>query len=455
MKKEELESLLNIMTSTGSDYSDIFYEEKYEKTIKLLDSKIDDIIIEKIKGIGLRVCDGHNTFYSATNNLDYKNLEFIAKNLNSNIKKECAVDTIKLNDLIDKNNKELKKDLNEIDKKEYLLNIDKIARDYDSKISQVRAQFFEGEQNVLIATSEGRFVHDKRLLKRLIIVVYASDEAKIVQSVFSAGSSFDYAFLDDIDIKKVVIDLAQKSLCKLTAQYAPRGRMPVIISNDSGVLIHEACGHALEATSVADNSSILGNSLGKKVASDIVTIIDDGTILNFWGSSDYDDEGEITKKNILIENGILKSFLVDKKNSNRMNHKVTGSGRRESYHLSPTSRMNNTYLDKGDSKITDMIKSIDYGLYASKIGGGEVNVVTGDFNFGVDEAYVIRDGKICEMVIGASLIGNIKEVLHNIEMISDDLNCACGLCGSESGWVPVTDGQPTIKLSSILVGGKQ
>lgn len=455
MDKGNLESLLNVMTSTGSDYSDIFIEEKIEKTIKLLDSKIDDIQLVKTKGAGLRVCDEHNTFYSATNNLDYNNLESIVKGLIANIKKKRVVDNVKLKDMKDNFNKTLKDSFKDLDKKEYLLNIDKIARDYDKRIDQVQAHFYESEQEVLIATSEGKYVRDKRFLKRLIIVVYASLEDKKTQSLYSAGSSSDFSFLDNIDLEKTVKNLAQKTIDKLTADYAPSGRMPVIISNDSGVLIHEACGHALEATSVADDASILGDSLGKKVASDIVTIIDDGTISNFWGSTLYDDEGEVTKKNVLIENGILKSFLVDKKNSKRMNHKVTGSARRESYHLAPTSRMNNTYLDKGNSKVDDMIKSIEFGLYVEKINGGEVNVITGDFNFGVDEAYIIRDGKVCEMVVGASLIGNIKEVLFNIEMISDDLNYACGLCGSESGFVPVTDGQPTVKLSSILVGGKK
>lgn len=230
--------------------------------------------------------------------------------------------------------------------------------------------------------------------------------------------------------------------------------MPVIIGNDSGVLIHEACGHALEATSVADGESVLASSYQKQVASAKVTIIDDATIPGFWGTLDYDDEGNKTRKNILIEKGFVKSFLVDRKNSLRMKHDITSSGRREDYKIAPTSRMNNTYLDNGPDLIEDMIKSIDFGIYAKKMGGGQVNPTTGDFNFGVDEAYVIRNGKIEEMVVGASLIGNIKEVLNNIEMVSNDLNFAVGLCGSESGWVPVTDGQPTIKLSSILVGGK-
>lgn len=455
MKREEIESLLNIMVETGSNYSDIFYEEKTETVIKLLDSKIDNVITEKIKGAGLRVCDEHNTYYSAVNNLEYNNLVAIANELKDNIRKERCINKIKLNELTDNSNKPLKKILTNKEKKDYLLNIDNIARNYSSKIDQVSAQFSEVNQTVTMATSDGNYVKDKRYLKRLTVIVFALENGKKTQSTYSLGSSTDYSFLNEINIDEEIKKLCQLTIDKLTADYAPSGKMPVIIGSDSGVLIHEACGHALEATSVADDSSILGNSLGKKVANNIVTIIDDGTISNLWGSSEYDDEAKKTQKNILVENGILKNFLIDKKNEKRMNMKPTGSGRRESYYLAPTSRMNNTYLDKGTDKIDDMIKSIDFGLYAASMGGGQVNVVTGDFNFGVNEAYIIRNGKIAEMVVGASLIGNIKEVLNNIEAISDDLNFDTGMCGSESGWVPVTCGQPTIKLSSILVGGKK
>jgi len=454
MEKRKLENLLNIMTSTGSDYADIFNEKTKTRTIKLLDSKIDSIISESIDGIGLRVCDEHNTYYSALNNYSYNELEEKAKELSANIHRDRVLNNMKLGELIDNSNKDLGKTLSDLEKKDYLLNIDNLARSYSSNICQVNTQLIETEQNVIIATSDKKYVKDKRFLKRLIIVVYATDGEKKTQSVFSKGTNGDYSFLDNIDLSSEINNLCLTAINKLTAPYAPSGKMPVIIGNNSGVLIHEACGHALEATSVADGDSVLANDLGKRVARKCVTIIDDGTIPNFWGTLDFDDEGEKTKKNVLIDKGIVTSFLVDKKNANRMNHKITGSGRRESYQLAPTSRMNNTYLDTGNDEFSDMVKSVEFGLYAKKMGGGEVHPNTGDFNFGVDEAYIIRNGKICEMVVGASLIGNIKDVLANIEMVSNDLNFAVGLCGSESGWCPVTDGQPTIKLSSILVGGK-
>lgn len=452
--KEKLEKILNIMTDTGSTYSDIFIEEKEERSIKLIDSKIDKVDTFFTKGVGLRVCDEHNTFYSALQFDDINELNKEALKLSNNLNKERLLNNIVLNELFDNSNIKEEYQFNDLDKKKYLLNIDSIARNYSDKIFQVRAMFNESVQDVIIATSDKKYVKDKRLLKRLVIVVMAQKGDKKTQSIYANGSSFDYSFLSEVDINNVVADLCESAINKLDAPYAPKGVMPVIISNHDGVLIHEACGHALEATSVADDASILSNCLNKKVASDIVTIIDDGSIINEYGSTYYDDEGEKTRKNVLVENGILKSYLVDKKNSKRMNHEVTASARRESYHFSPTSRMNNTYLDNGLDKLEDMIQSIDFGLYAKVLGGGEVNPTTGDFNFGVNEAYVIRDGKLCEMVIGASLIGNIKDVLNNIVAVSNDLNMGTGTCGSESGWCPVTCGQPTIKLSNILVGGK-
>lgn len=454
MEKRELENLLNIMTSTGSDYADIFVENTKSRVIKLLDSRIDSVNVEMIDGIGLRMCNEHNTYYSALNNCEYNEIEKLANKIKDNMNRTRVIEEIKLNDLIDNSNKDMGKILTDLEKKEYLLNIDRLARSKDSKICQVNAQISETEQDVIIATSDKKYIKDKRFLKRLIIVVYATDGDKKTQSIFSTGTNSDYSFFDNINLEEEINKLCETSVLKLTAPYAPSGVMPVIIGNDSGVLIHEACGHALEATSVADGDSVLADSLGKKVANPCVTIIDDGTLPDFWGTLSYDDEGELTKRNVLIDKGIVTSFLVDKKNAKRMNHRVTGSGRRESYKYAPTSRMNNTYLDNGKDNIEDMIKSIEFGLYVKSIVGGEVYPNTGDFNFGVDEAYVIRNGKIAEMVVGASLIGNIKDVLKSIEMVSDDLNFAVGLCGSESGWCPVTDGQPTIKLSSILVGGK-
>ena len=257
-------------------------------------------------------------------------------------------------------------------------------------------------------------------------------------------------------IEKESLEVARSNIEKLSAKEFKGGEMPVVIGPGFGaVIFHEACGHGLEATSVAPKLSIFTNQIGKKVGSDKVTLIDDPTIEGEWGSNYIDDEGETSSKNVLIENGILKNYLIDKYSVEQMNMSSNGCGKRESYEYAPTSRMSNTYLAPGNDKFEDMIKSIKHGVYCKKLSGGQVNTTTGDFNFGVEAAYAIEDGKITDRIKGVTLIGNGKDILNKVEMVSDDLVLETGYCGSKSGTIPVTCGQPSIKVSNILVGGKE
>ena len=231
--------------------------------------------------------------------------------------------------------------------------------------------------------------------------------------------------------------------------------MPVVIDNEfGGVIFHEACGHSLEATSVAKGTSEFTGKLGEMIASPCVTAVDDATIPHGWGSQNIDDEGMPTQKNILIENGILKGYLIDRFNARRMEAIPTGSGRRESYQLAPTSRMSNTYIANGEYSCQEIIASVDEGLYAKKLGGGSVDPATGEFNFAVLEGYLLKDGKIQNPVRGASLIGKGSEILKRIDMVGDNLAFGTGMCGSESGSVPAFVGQPMIRVSAMTVGGK-
>jgi len=231
--------------------------------------------------------------------------------------------------------------------------------------------------------------------------------------------------------------------------------MPVAIENGfGGVIFHEACGHSLEATSVAFGQSQFAGKLGEMIANEKVTAIDDGTIPNAWGSINIDDEGTPAQRNVLIEKGVLKSYMIDKFNGRRMGMASTGNSRRQSYKHTPTSRMTNTYIAPGDDKNEDIIASIEYGLYAASMGGGSVNPVTGEFNFAVNEGYMIRNGKICEPVRGASLVGKGSEIIRNIDMVGTDMDMGQGMCGSSSGSVPTNVGQPLIRVSTITVGGR-
>ncbi len=231
--------------------------------------------------------------------------------------------------------------------------------------------------------------------------------------------------------------------------------MPVAIDNGfGGVIFHEACGHSLEASAVAYGRSQFAGKLGQKIANEKVTAIDDGTIPNAWGSINIDDEGTPAQKNVLIENGILKSYMIDKFNGRRMGMASTGNARRQSYSYTPTSRMTNTYIAPGTDRNEDIIASMEYGLYAKDMGGGSVNPLTGEFNFSVREGYLVRNGEICEPVRGASLVGKGSDVIMNIDMVGSDLDMGQGMCGSSSGSVPTNVGQPLIRVSSITVGGR-
>ena len=238
-------------------------------------------------------------------------------------------------------------------------------------------------------------------------------------------------------------------------QECPAGKMTVAIDNGfGGVLFHEACGHSLEASSVAKGNSEFAGKIGEQIASSKVTAIDDGTIKNAWGSINIDDEGMQSQKNVLIENGILKGYMIDKLNARRMGMNPTGSGRRQSYKFAPTSRMTNTYIAPGKDDPKEILKSIDDGLYARKLGGGSVNPITGEFNFAVAEGYLVKNGVITEPVRGASLIGKGSEVLMNIDMVGTNVEQAQGMCGSSSGSIAVNVGQPMIRLKEITVGGR-
>ena len=272
----------------------------------------------------------------------------------------------------------------------------------------------------------------------------------------SIGKNRGYDFLETADLVKFGQEHAKTAIAMLHADEMVGGKMTVVIHNAfGGVLLHEACVHSLEATGVAKGASVFCGKLGQKIASDVVTAIDDGTLLeDSWGSLNFDDEGNPTQKNVLIENGVLKSYLVDYRNSRIMNHPITGSGRRESYKYSPTSRMTNTFFAPGKSTFEEIIANTEYGLFAKEMGGGSVNPASGEFNFVVNEGYKIENGKITKPVRGATLVGSGAEVLLNIDMIANNLSFGHGMCGSLSGSIPANVGEPTIRVQNMTVGGR-
>lgn len=457
MNKELLTKYLNIALETGADYAEIYYEKAKNTTFRLNDSKLDSIDTNDEEGLGIRIIKKDESYYTSTTNFEPKNIEKTIRRLLKNISEEKGRKVV-LNELVDKRRKaKIPHDSFPISKKKELLyKIDEIARKQSKEVVQVSAGIIESDKEFTIANSDSLLITGNSILTRIVATIFTEKNGIKTHEFVDYGKGLGYELLDEISIDEMIEKTTKTAIEKLNAKDFKGGELPVVIAPGFGaVIFHEACGHGLEATSVAPHLSVFSDDLGKKIASPKVTLIDDGTIAGAWGSSIIDDEGNPTQKNVLIDKGILKSYLVDHFNSKQMKQTINGCGRRQDYHYSTTSRMSNTYLAPGTDKVDDMIKSIKLGVYCERMSGGSVNPSTGDFNFAVDTARLIEDGKIKELLKGITLIGNSKEILKNVEMVSDDLKISAGYCGSKSGTIPVTIGQPTIKVSKIIVGGKE
>lgn len=458
LSKNIVSEVLSKCLITGGDFAEIFEDDSINNSISLVDGKVHDAIGGRSYGIGIRIFKGLKSVYAYTNNNSLDSL------LETAYRAALALGEIKEEKSIVLNEKKIEtihpilyypKDVQYEKKIAVLKTAYSGAKNYNNEISQVIANYSDKEQNVLIANTEGIYIKDTRIRTRLGVSAIASKDNENQTGFQGPGRHMGIEMFEKIDPEAAGIEAARIAHTMLHAKNCPAGNMTVAIDNGfGGVIFHEACGHALEATAVAKGNSVFAGKLGQQIASSKVTAIDDGTIPNAWGSLNIDDEGNKTQKNVLIENGILKGYMIDKLNGRRMNMKSTGSSRRQSYKYQPTSRMTNTYIAAGTDKPDDIIKSIEDGLYAKKLGGGSVNPVTGEFNFSVQEGYLVKNGVIQEPVRGASLIGKGSDVLMDIDMVGDNLELAQGICGSSSGNIPTNVGQPMIRVKKITVGGR-
>lgn len=459
LDKKVIENVLCAALSKGGDFAEVFVEDKYNSNIKLVGGQIENIVSGRDYGVGIRIFDKFNCIYAFTNDSTECNLVKVAKEAASALQGttiDLKLNFMKANST---NYNPIKIMPSNVEKKAKIDLMRKgyeVAKNYDPSISQVTVNYLDGEQNVLIANSDGLMAEDKRVRTRYSVSSVASKDGEMQEGFYGPGASMGFEFFDKINVEEVATEASRIAKTMVHAEYCPSGVMPVIMDNEfGGVLFHEACGHALEATSVAKGGSALCNKLGETIASTLVTAIDDGTMPNEWGTTNIDDEGTPTQRNILIENGVLKSYMIDRLNGRRMGMDSTGSARRQSYKYAPTSRMNNTYIAAGDSNLEEIIANTEKGLYAKKLGGGSVNTSTCDFNFAVMEGYLIENGKILKPVRGATLIGNGVKVLQYIDMVGDDLSLGQGMCGSLSGSIPAGLGQPPIRVKSLTVGGRK
>ncbi|CUO54190.1 TldD/PmbA family protein [Clostridium disporicum] len=458
LSREVAQRVLGRCLITGGDFAEIFEEDTINNTIGILNGKVENSVGGRSYGIGIRIFKGLKSVYAYTNNNSLSSLLNVAYKAALALGEAKEEKNIVLDCTTIKNSHPIIHMPSSIDinKKIGVMKIAyNAAKDYSSEISQVGVNYIDKEQNVLIANTEGLYVEDKRVGTRLAINSVASLNGENQTGFEGPGAHMGFELFNHINPEYYGKEASRIAYTMLHAKNCPAGKMTVAIDNGfGGVIFHEACGHSLEATAVAKGNSVFTGKLGEQIASTKVTAIDDGTIPNAWGSLNIDDEGNKTQKNVLIENGILKSYMIDRLNGRRMGMAPTGSGRRQSYKFAPTSRMTNTYIANGEDSPEEIIKSIKDGLYAKKMGGGSVNPVTGEFNFAVSEGYIVKNGEIQEPVRGASLIGKGSEILMNIDMVGNNMTQGQGMCGSSSGSIPTNVGQPMIRVSEITVGGR-
>ncbi len=460
MDKVKAQRILQAGIDHGADFTEIFEEETRNAVVSLRDRKVETATAGTDYGIGLRLVYGTDVLYAHTSNEEESHLILLLRNLaqsrNSIAKNSTVISPLVGISLKNRHTITLDPKLIGQEKKlDLLTRADRTARSYSPKVVQVSARAADMVSHILICNSEGLWVEDSRTRCRFSISVTAEAEGERFVASESPGAQRGFEFFQGLDVEASAKIAAERAVLMLTAGYVAGGKMPVIMGNGfGGVIFHEACGHPLETEAIRRKASPFAGKLGELIAHPAVSAIDDGTLANEWGSLNIDDEGMQTKKSILIENGILKAYMSDRVGADELGLQRTGSGRRESYQYAPVSRMRNTYIDKGKDKLSDMIVSVDKGIYAKRMGGGSVNPATGEFNFAVEEAYLIEKGKLGAPVRGATLIGKGHEILPLISMVGDDLELAVGMCGAASGSIPVTVGQPSLKVDSILVGGR-
>jgi TldD protein len=453
--------VLNESLKTGGDYAEIYLEDVDSENIILENGKVDTSGRNKTYGAGIRILKELRSVYGYTSDLSAKSLLDLAGKLAASFSGKQVINVTSIK-------KQHIKVVNKIN--DHLLDVptaDKVAllrECYDAtaavskQLVRIQNGFIDSIKHIEIFNAEGEVANQyvtEEERGRLMDIAVASDGTKIETGFSAPGrcSGWSY-FSKELDYKAKAKETGEKAIQGLSAKDCPSGKYTVVIcSGWGGVLFHESCGHSLEATATAKHLSVFSDSIGKQIASPIVSAFDDGTIPNEWGSTSIDSEGHVTQKNQLIKDGICVGFLVDKFNGRRLKMPATGSSRRQSYRFEPTSRMNNTYIAAGKDKPEDIIKDTKLGIYVANFGGGSVEPTTGEFNFSASEAYIIRDGKICEPVKGCTLIGSGKDVLMHIDRVGNDVGLGQGMCGSLSGLVPVNVGQPTIRISEITVGG--
>ena len=459
-----LSTLLGLGRASGADFVEFFLEKVNYISCLAEEDAITSLSPRLSTGCGVRVFRGKGDCYVSTNDLSFnglknaleKALSILGLNLPSPLSHIPEINLEMFRDYATAKGKEdwLKNCSSMQEMSEVLLKANDYLNQKAKHAQSRRAVYFRDWQEVLVAASDGTFARDIRLTQSVGYSLLCADGANRASIGKRSGNTSDPNYLRHWDYEKASDEVAESAGKMLYADYVESGNYPIIMANEfGGVIFHEACGHLLETTQIEHKTTPFMDKKGEKIAHENLTAWDEGLSDNAFGTIDMDDEGMPAQRTLLIENGILKNFISDRTGFMRTGHPRTGSGRRQSYAYAAASRMRNTYIAPGNYSMDDLFNSVDKGIYCKQMGGGSVGA-TGEFNFSVSEAYLIENGQITKPLKGATLIGTATDIMNKISMSSQDLGLAAGFCGSVSGSIYVTVGQPHLKVDSITVGGR-
>ncbi len=455
MIPEGVEKILEVARGQGF-FADLYFEHTTTTQIVLENNRFEKAVSGTDTGVGLRSIYGDfSTAYAYSNDLRYTNLMALAQELNrltgSSLKK------VVINDLKEVPPVEIKKNPLAVPLKEkasLVKRANDVARGYSPKVVQTQVIYQDILKKITIINTEGQWITGERIYTLLAVQVVAR-EGDIIQTGYEPlGGHIGLEIFEKTPPEEIALKAAQRALLMLSARKAPGGTMPVVLSSEAGgTMIHEAVGHGLEADLAEEGFSVYAGRIGEQVASPLITVIDDPSILYQRGFYQFDDEGVFPQKTVLIEKGILKTFLYDRLSAMKAGVESNGHGRRESYRFRPIPRMSNTYIAPGNHRPEEIIRSVEKGLFVKKMGGGQVDTISGNFVFEIAEGYLIEKGLLGEPVRGATISGNGPQILQTIDMVGNDIGFAIGTCGKDGQGVPVSDAQPTLRIPEIVVGG--
>ena len=456
---ELINRTLSTALSTGAEFAEVFVEDRKSSSAMLDDGRVEELTSGRDRGAGIRVVSGDTTGFAHTADLSERGLagaaevaaaaargggggtrtvsvgsHGIAASASAQVPPEDVAKTVKV---------------------ELLTRADAEARAVGSQISQVSARYGDSRRRILVANSDGLLAEDDQIRTLFSVSCVATGDTGLQTGRESVGRTIGFELFDETDVTDLARRAANRAITKLGARPAPSGTMPVVVGpGGGGVLFHEACGHGLEADLIAKSASVFAGRVGEEVATPLVTLIDDGTMAGEWGHFAIDDEGHQAAHNVLIDRGVLTDYMWDRLRARKQGRPSSGNGRRQSYQHLPMVRMTNTYISNGEDDPDDIISGTESGVYVAQLGGGQVNTATGDFVFGMTEAYLIENGEITDPIRQGNLIGNGPETLQLIEAVGNDFAMGSpGTCGKDGQGVPVGDGTPTLRVKALTIGG--